>query len=94
MSSLIVKFFCVWYIFLSTTLFFIYGIDKAQARANGRRIPEKVFHFLSIAGGFPGGLFGRPLFHHKTRKPVFLIILIGSLVLHFAIWAIILIIQP
>jgi uncharacterized membrane protein YsdA (DUF1294 family) len=86
MSLLILKFFFVWYVFFSTTLFIIYGIDKAQARADGRRIPEKVFHYLSMAGGFPGGLIGRPFFHHKTRNPVFMIILLCSMVIHIAIW--------
>lgn len=85
---MLIKVIGVWYIFLSVLLFVIYGLDKAQAVANGRRIPEKVFHYLSLAGGFPGGLLGRPFFHHKTRKPVFLLVLIISFVLHCLIWVI------
>jgi len=88
MSSILIKFISVLYVFFSMTLFSLYGIDKAQARANGRRIPEKVFHYLSIAGGFPGGFIGRPFFHHKTRKPVFMVILLFSLVIHIALWVI------
>jgi uncharacterized membrane protein YsdA (DUF1294 family) len=88
MSLMLLKITCVWYIFLSIVLFVVYGLDKAQAVANGRRIPEKVFHLIALAGGFPGGLIGRPFFHHKTRKPVFLFVLIVSFVLHSLIWII------
>lgn len=89
MTPLMFKFIGVWYIFFSITLFAIYGIDKAQAQINGRRIPEKWFHYLALAGGFFGGLIGRPFFHHKTRKPIFLIILLLSLVVHVITWGII-----
>lgn len=83
---LLLKIAAVWYGFFSLTLFLVYGIDKSQAIANGRRIPEKVFHYLALAGGFPGGLIGRPLFHHKTRKPAFLLILLIAMTLHGVLW--------
>jgi uncharacterized membrane protein YsdA (DUF1294 family) len=34
-------------------------------------------------------VFGRPFFHHKTRKPVFMRVLIVSLIIHITIWGII-----
>lgn len=88
MSLLMVKIIGVWYVFFSIFLFALYGIDKAQAQANGRRIPEKTLHTLALAGGFIGGLIGRSLFHHKTRKPVFSFILLASLTLHVICWGI------
>ncbi|HEX7555124.1 MAG TPA: DUF1294 domain-containing protein [Leptolinea sp.] len=89
-ESLLLKIALFWYAFMSLLLFIIYGLDKAQAVANGRRIPEKVLHFLAMAGGFPGGFLGRSYFHHKTRKPAFLIILVGSAVIHTTTWFLIL----
>jgi len=89
-ESLLLKIAFVWYSFMSLLLFIIYGLDKAQAVANGRRIPEKVLHFLALAGGFPGGFLGRKYFHHKTKKPAFLIILVGSAIIHTITWLLIL----
>jgi uncharacterized membrane protein YsdA (DUF1294 family) len=89
-GSLLLKIALFWYGFMSLLLFIVYGLDKAQAVANGRRIPEKVLHFLALAGGFPGGLLGRSYFHHKTRKPAFLFVLAGSAIIHTIFWFIIL----
>ena len=92
MSSFLIKILCIWYGFFSIFLFTVYGIDKAQAKINGRRIPEKTLHLLSIAGGFLGGLIGMQFFHHKTRKPIFLVILLISLLIHLAaLWIVIII---
>ncbi len=84
--SILIKISFVWYGVLSILLFVLYGLDKKQAVMEGRRIPEKVLHLLAIAGGFPGGLLGRSVFHHKTRKPFFLIILLVSSAVHILIW--------
>jgi len=89
-GSLPLKITLFWYCFLSLLLFLVYGLDKAQAVANGRRIPEKVLHFLALAGGFPGGLLGRSFFHHKTRKTAFLVVLVGSAFIHTTFWFLIL----
>jgi uncharacterized membrane protein YsdA (DUF1294 family) len=88
MSLILLKIFGLWYVFFSITLFTLYGIDKSQAQVNGRRIPEKTLHFLALAGGFVGGFIGRTFFHHKTRKPIFLIILLASLVIHLICWTV------
>jgi uncharacterized membrane protein YsdA (DUF1294 family) len=85
-SALLLKLALTWYGTTSTVLFALYGLDKAQSRMDGRRIPEKVLHMLAVAGGFPGGLLGRSLFHHKTRKPLFLVILVCSAVVHIFLW--------
>lgn len=85
-TALLLKISLVWYGLLSILLFVLYGLDKAQALAAGRRIPERVLHGLALFGGFPGGLLGRALFHHKTRKPFFLILLLGSAAIHVLLW--------
>ncbi|NMB55038.1 MAG: DUF1294 domain-containing protein [Leptolinea sp.] len=85
-SSGVIHFALVWYGTLSVLLFAMYGLDKAQAVINGRRISERTLHFLALLGGFPGGLLGRALFHHKTRKPFFPVILLGSAGVHILLW--------
>ena len=62
--------------------FALYGFDKMQAKRDGGRVPEIVLHLLTLAGGFPGGWVGRFVFQHKTRKPVFLIVLVMATALH------------
>ncbi len=51
--------------------FFCYGIDKWQARRDGRRISEATLHLLALCGGSPGAAFGQIVFRHKTSKPSF-----------------------
>jgi uncharacterized membrane protein YsdA (DUF1294 family) len=52
-----------------------YGLDKAQSRSKGWRVPENVLHVLALAGGFAGGWAGRAIFRHKTRKAIFTLVL-------------------
>lgn len=85
-SSGVINLALAWYGTLSILLFAMYGLDKAQAVNNGRRISERTLHYVALLGGFPGGLLGRALFHHKTRKPLFLIILLGSAGAHLLVW--------
>ena len=73
--------FWLWIGILSLVTFFVYGYDKAQAKSDGWRVPEVVLHGLALAGGFLGGWLGRAVFHHKTRKPIFTVVLIVSTVL-------------
>ncbi|MFO0949398.1 MAG: DUF1294 domain-containing protein [Planctomycetota bacterium] len=51
--------------------FALYGYDKFAAKANYRRIPERVLHRLTFAGGTPAAIAGQKLFRHKTIKPEF-----------------------
>ena len=65
--------------------FCMYGIDKTQSKIGGKRIPEIVFHFAALLGGFPGGWIGRAIFRHKTQKWIFTFVLIASTFLHLGI---------
>ena len=69
----------------SVVTFAAYAIDKAQARRGGWRIPEVVLHGLAIAGGALGGLIGFVGLHHKTRHPIFALVLIVALTVQIAI---------
>ncbi len=78
-------FYGIWLVALSVLTFIIYGTDKALSKTGGRRVPEAVLHITALAGGFPGGWAGRSVFHHKTRKGVFVLVLIVSTLLHLGI---------
>jgi uncharacterized membrane protein YsdA (DUF1294 family) len=77
--------YLIWLVLISVITFFVYGYDKFQAKSGGWRVPEKVLHGLALAGGFMGGWIGRIVFHHKTRKPVFTLILAISTLLYIGI---------
>jgi uncharacterized membrane protein YsdA (DUF1294 family) len=77
--------FLIWIGAVSLVTFLLYGYDKAQAKAGGTRVPEIILHGLALAGGFPGGWLGRWIFHHKTRKAEFAVILAISTVLYLGL---------
>jgi len=54
--------------------FAVMGIDKARAINGGWRVPEMTLFTESFLGGFWGVLLGAVVFHHKTSKPVFIVI--------------------
>lgn len=78
-------FYWVWLIAVSLITFFLYGIDKAQAKRGAGRVPELVLHGLALLGGFVGGWLGRFLFRHKTQKELFAIILTAGTAIHLGV---------
>ena len=54
--------------------FFLYGFDKYRARNESWRISEKMLQTAAVFG-IVGALLGSRLFRHKTRKPLFRILL-------------------
>lgn len=61
------------------------GIDKWKARHEKRRISEKTLLLSSFAMGAIGSGTGMLLFHHKTRKMKFKILVPLALILNFLI---------
>ena len=51
--------------------FALFGLDKALARRDARRIRESTLLWLAFLGGTPGAYAARGLFRHKTRKQPF-----------------------
>ncbi len=68
--------YIAWLLSWSIVTFGLYGYDKTQAKIGGGRVPEIVLHMITLAGGVGGAWVGRFAFRHKTRKPVFLVVLI------------------
>jgi len=65
----------------------LFRLDKLQAGLGGDRVPEVVLHMLTLLGGFSGtalGMFAFPR-RHKTRKLSFWLVLLVSIIIHFAI---------
>lgn len=56
---------------LNGITFLIYGIDKYKAKHNRYRISEAALILLAFMGGAYGALLGMKIWHHKTRKPKF-----------------------
>ena len=46
----------------------LYKWDKANARRDGRRVPEFVLLLSGFGGGTLAAILAQQLFHHKTKK--------------------------
>lgn len=51
------------------------GLDKARAINHEWRVPEMTLFIIALSGGSMGMALGGRIFHHKTSKPSFLIVL-------------------
>ncbi len=70
---------------VSIITFFLYGIDKSLAKAEARRIPEKVLFLWGFLGGAVGGFLGMGFFRHKTLHLSFYIMNALAFLLHVGI---------
>ena len=70
---------------MNVVTFLVYGADKRFARQHRRRVPESALLLLAALGGSPGALLGMTVFHHKTRKPIFRVLIPLFLLYHGAI---------
>ena len=55
--------------------FIIYGIDKYKSIKHKYRISENTLMILAILGGSLGAFLGMIVFHHKTKKKKFVILI-------------------
>jgi uncharacterized membrane protein YsdA (DUF1294 family) len=78
----------VWMVFASVAGFVMHGLDKRAAIHGRRRVPEARLHLLELVGGWPGALVGMWMFHHKVRKPSYLLVTVSIVVawIAAAIW--------
>ena len=70
------------------TGFILMGVDKSRALERARRVSEKSFFSLALAGGALGILVGSGVFHHKTRKDSFM----GVIIILAVIWIAVLVV--
>ena len=67
------KYAIMYIILVNAAAFAAYGLDKGKAEKNKWRVPENILMLIVAAGGTIGALSGMLVFHHKTRKPKFVI---------------------
>lgn len=85
-TALAIPLYPAWLAAWSVVTFAAYAIDKTQARRGGWRIPELALHGLALVGGAIGGWFGLLGLHHKTRHPIFPLVLGAALVAQAVVW--------
>ncbi len=75
------RFLGIYILLINIIAFVMYGIDKSKAKHGKWRIPEATLIGVAALGGSLGALLGMLVWHHKTKKwkfrilvPVFLIL--------------------
>lgn len=81
------KWMIIYLLIINVITFFLYGIDKYKAVKGRWRIPEATLILFAMIGGAAGALLGMVIWHHKTRKWKFRILI----PLFLVIWTVILI---
>lgn len=54
--------------------FILFGVDKRRAKRKMWRIPEARLLLSALLGGSVGAMLGMAIFHHKTKKPKFFVL--------------------
>lgn len=75
----------VYYGVLSIVTLILYGIDKHKAIRHEWRLSESTLLLPAALGGAYGALIGMLLFHHKTRKMKFVILVPLFVIIHTVI---------
>jgi uncharacterized membrane protein YsdA (DUF1294 family) len=75
-----------WTCIASGVTFLYYGYDKMQARNNEWRVKEVTLHTLALMGGWPGAMLGMHYFQHKTKKPLFQLGLLMTVLAWEGVW--------
>ena len=75
------------YLAASVIAFIMYAIDKAAAKSGAWRTPESTLHWLSLIGGWPGGLVAQQVLRHKSRKQSFRTVFWVTAILNCAVYA-------
>lgn len=76
-SQPIIQYLLTALIVMNVFTFVVFGYDKWIAGGRTRRVPEKILWLLSLLGGSLGGVVGMSVFHHKTRKLSFQLVMAG-----------------
>lgn len=64
----------LWIFLWNAAVFLMYGLDKWFAKCGAWRISERVLLMVAFCGGAIGAQLGMIVFHHKTKKPLFCVL--------------------
>ena len=79
-SNLIYEVLGYWLLASGAIGFVAMGVDKARAKGGEWRVPEATLLVISLVGGSLGVAMAAVIFHHKTSKPVFLVMFLPIVV--------------
>ncbi|MGQ9597534.1 MAG: DUF1294 domain-containing protein [Thermoproteota archaeon] len=82
------RIFSAYFLLLNVVGFLLMGFDKLQAVQSKRRVPERWFFLISLVGGAFGVIAGMFIFHHKTSKASFQLLIILALIIFLTIVAV------
>jgi uncharacterized membrane protein YsdA (DUF1294 family) len=80
------KYVIVYFVLINVVSFILFLADKEKAKRDKWRIRESTLHMTSFLGGAFGSIAAMVLFHHKIRKPLFVIITIIALIFSIFIY--------
>ncbi|HOT22280.1 MAG TPA: DUF1294 domain-containing protein [Sedimentibacter sp.] len=75
-----IKYIMFYLLIINLISFALFFADKQKSKRDKWRIKESTLHFESFMGGTLGSIAAMILFHHKTKKPKFVIITIIALI--------------
>lgn len=73
------KYIIVYLILINLFSFILFFVDKEKSKKGKWRIKESTLHAAGFMGGIIGSIAAMLLFHHKTKKPKFIVITIIAL---------------
>ncbi len=74
-----IKYILIYLMIMNLTSFALFFLDKQKAKKDQWRTKESTLHIVGFLGGIIGSIAAMILFHHKTKKPTFVIITIIAL---------------
>lgn len=84
------KYIIFYYVLINAAAFFLFASDKRRAVRQKWRIPERTLLLSAFLGGGAGALLAMQICRHKTKKKRFTILVPLFLLLHPAVWFLIL----
>ena len=80
-----VKYVTIVYLIWNVIVFLMYGVDKLKAKRESYRISEFTLLWCAFVMGGIGAFIGSKVFHHKTQKTKFKILLPLALLLNILV---------
>ncbi|MBQ8340510.1 MAG: DUF1294 domain-containing protein [Clostridia bacterium] len=80
-----IPYYLLYLALMSLVTFCLYAADKRKAKKGTWRTPERVLLLFSFLGGAAGGTLAMYTIRHKTKHWYFVVVNVGSLILHAAL---------